>query len=71
MPSMDELRKRVREGKNVRARPMADAVGMSLSAFYAACERGDVKAITIGRTKVIPAHEAMRLLGMQSEAVAA
>ncbi|MGH1592297.1 hypothetical protein ACRBEV_32765 (plasmid) [Methylobacterium phyllosphaerae] len=68
---MEEIQKRLREGKNVRAKPMADAVGMSLSAFYAACERGDVKAVSIGRTKVIPAHEAMRLLGMQPEPVAA
>jgi hypothetical protein len=71
MPTMEEIQKRLREGKNVRAKPMAEAVGMSLSAFYAACERGDVKAVSIGRTKVIPAHEAMRLLGMQSEPVAA
>lgn len=71
MPTMEEIQKRLREGKNVRAKPMAEAVGMSLSAFYAACERGDVKAVSIGRTKVIPAQEAMRLLGMQPEPVAA
>jgi hypothetical protein len=71
MPTMEEIQKRLREGKNVRAKPMAEAVGMSLSAFYAACERGDVKAVSIGRTKVIPAHEAMRLLGMQPVSVAA
>lgn len=71
MPTMKEIQKRLREGKNVRAKPMAEAVGMSLSAFYAACERGDVKAVSIGRTKVIPAHEAMRLLGMTPEPVAA
>lgn len=71
MPSMQEIRQRIREGKNVRAKPMADAVGMSLSAFYAACERGDVKTISVGRTRLIPAHEAARLLAMTDSAVAA
>ncbi|MCC0808062.1 DNA-binding protein [Methylobacterium sp. W2] len=71
MPTMDEVRKRLTDGKNVRAKVMADAVGMSLSAFYAACERGDIETIAIGRTKLIPAHEGMRLLGIKPEPIAA
>lgn len=65
---MDEIRKRLKDGKNVRAKPMADAIGMSPSAFYAACERGDVETISVGRTKLIPAREGLRLLGLSEAA---
>ena len=71
MPTMEEIQKRLKEGKNVRAKPMAEAVGMSLSAFYAACERGDVETVSVGRTRLIPAREGMRLLGIKPEPLAA
>lgn len=64
MPTMEEIRRRIQEGKNIRAKPLAEATGMSLSAFYAAIERQQIEAVSIGRTKLIPAHEAARLLGI-------
>jgi hypothetical protein len=50
-------------GKNVKVRPLAEAVGMSVNGLHLACRRGDVKTITIGSSIFVPASEVLRLLG--------
>ncbi|KQS85268.1 hypothetical protein ASG32_18625 [Methylobacterium sp. Leaf361] len=62
---------RIREGKNVRVAPLAEAIGMSRGGLYGAIEAGDVEAVKIGRAVFVPAHVARRLLGMKSEPIAA
>ena len=62
---------RIREGKNVRVAPLAEAIGMSRGGLYGAIEAGDVEAVKIGRAVFVPAHVARRLLGMKPDAIAA
>ena len=62
---------RIREGKNVRVAPLAEAIGMSRGGLYGAIEAGDVEAVKIGRAVFVPAHVARRLLGMKPESIAA
>lgn len=65
-----ELLQRAREGKNVKAPPLAEAVGMSLPGFYAAIRRNQVAAVRVGRAVMIPSHEVLRLLGAEERPAA-
>ncbi|SFM62489.1 hypothetical protein [Methylobacterium pseudosasicola] len=67
----DDIFARIRDGKNVRVAPLAEAIGMSRGGLYGAIEAGDVEAVKIGRAVFVPAHVARRLLGMKSDAIAA
>lgn len=64
LPSYEEVLKRIAAKQNVKAATLAPLVDLSTAAFYKAIERGEVEAVKIGRTRLIPAHEARRLLGM-------
>ena len=55
---------RLRNGLTVKACDMAAVSGLSRAAFYKAIERGEIEVVTIGRSKLIPAHEGRRLLGL-------
>lgn len=70
MPTMNEILERARQGKNVKVPPLAEAVGLSVNGFYAACRRGEIETVRIGRAVMVPGHEALRLLSA-SQAVAA
>lgn len=69
--AMGDVFSRIREGKNVRVAPLAEAIGMSRGGLYGAIEAGDVEAVKIGRAVFVPAHVARRLLGMKPDAIAA
>ncbi|MCJ2065185.1 helix-turn-helix domain-containing protein [Methylobacterium sp. J-088] len=71
MPSIEVIRKRLTDGLNVKAADVAKLSGMSPAAFYKAIERGEVEAVKIGRTRLIPPHEGRRILGMKPDAIAA
>lgn len=71
MPKYDEVRERIAAGLSVKAASIAPMAGMSPAAFYKAIERGEVEAVKIGRTRLIPAHESRRILGIKQEAAAA
>lgn len=66
MSNVEEIRCRAAAGKNVRATPLAEAAGMSRAAFYAAIKRGDIEAVQVGRSLLVPGREALRLLGLQA-----
>lgn len=67
-PARSDIFARISQGKNVKVRPLADAIGMSVGGLYQAIERKDVKAVTVGRAVLVPAHEAKRLLGWKNAA---
>lgn len=69
--AMHDLLARIRDGKNVRVAPLAEAIGLSRGGLYQAIEAGDVEAVKLGRAVLVPAHVARRLLGMKPEAIAA
>lgn len=68
--AMENLLSRIRDGKNVRVAPLADAIGMSRGGLYGAIEAGDVEAVKIGRAVLVPARVAAHLLGIKPEAAA-
>lgn len=67
----DDVFSRIKQGKNVRVAPLAEAIGMSRGGLYGAIDAGDVEAVKIGRAVFVPARVASRLLGIQSEPAAA
>lgn len=67
----DDIFSRIRQGKNVRVAPLAEAIGMSRGGLYGAIDAGDVEAVKIGRAVFVPAHVARRLLGIKPEPIAA
>lgn len=69
--AMSDLLNRIRQGKNVRVAPLADAIGMSRGGLYGAIEAGDVDAVKIGRAVLVPARVAAHLLGIKPEPIAA
>lgn len=71
MPTINEIRDRLTSGLNVKAADLARLSGMSPAAFYKAIERGEVEAVKIGRTRLIPPHEGRRILGIKLETIAA
>lgn len=54
---------RVKQGKNVRVRPLADAIGVTPSTIYGWINEGKLEALRFEGTVSIPAHVAQRLLG--------
>ena len=70
LPS-DDVFSRIKQGKNVRVAPLAEAIGMSRGGLYGAIDAGDVEAVKIGRAVFVPARVAGRLLGIQPEPAAA
>ncbi|TGD93729.1 hypothetical protein [Methylobacterium nonmethylotrophicum] len=71
MPSYEEVLKRIAAKRSVKAATLARWVDLSPAAFYKAIERGEIEAVKIGRTRLIPAHESCRLLGIKQEDLAA
>jgi hypothetical protein len=65
-----DLLKRAREGNNVKVRPLAEAVGLSLNSFYAACRRGEIQTVRVGRAITVPGREALRLLSANEASAA-
>ena len=39
--------------------------GLPRSSIYAACERGDIRHVRVGRAIVIPGSEVLRLIGSE------
>ncbi|MDP4026335.1 hypothetical protein Q8W71_27300 [Methylobacterium sp. NEAU 140] len=60
----DDVFTRIKQGKNVRVAPLAEAIGMSRGGLYGAIDAGDVEAVKIGRAVFVPAHVARKLLGL-------
>lgn len=58
------VRDRIRQGKNVRVRPLAEEAGISASAVYRWIDEKKLEAVEFQGTVTIPAHAAARLLGM-------
>ena len=71
MPSIEVIRQRLANGLNVKAADIAKLSGMSPAAFYKAIEREEIEAVKIGRTRLLPAHEGRRILGIKPEPIAA
>ncbi|MFE1603343.1 hypothetical protein [Methylobacterium sp. ID0610] len=67
MPTIEEVRRRALAGQNTKAAHIAPHSGLSSAAFYKAIDRGEVEALTIGRTRLIPPHEVCRLLSIKQE----
>lgn len=53
---------RIREGKPVNVRPLADEAGVSAPTLYRAIADGQIPVIRIGKRMTIPAHVARKLL---------
>lgn len=45
-------------------------LGLGRDAAYAAAERGEIPAITVGRRKVVPTHALLRLVGWPDDLIA-
>jgi excisionase family DNA binding protein len=58
----------VADGRGVRVRLVADALGVSTQTVYQAIKRGEVRALGIGRTKRVAPEEAVRLTGIGAAA---
>jgi excisionase family DNA binding protein len=61
------LKQAIAEGRHVTVPLLAKCVGASPGALYAAIREGEVRAVRIGNAVRIPAHEARRLLGLETE----
>lgn len=70
MPSIEVIKQRLANGLNVKAADIARLSGMSPAAFYKAIEREEIEAVKIGRTRLLPAREGRRILGMKESAAA-
>ena len=70
MPTMNQILERARQGKNVKVPPLAEAVGLSVNGFYAACRRGEIETVRIGRAVMVPGREALRLLSANEASAA-
>ncbi len=68
MSVFSEVVKRAREGRSVKVPDLAEASGFSRNALYQAIKREEVGSIRLGRATVVPAHEALRLLGLKRRA---
>lgn len=64
----ETIRQAIEEGKGVRVRLVADALGVSPNTVYQAIKRGEVRALGIGRAKRVAPDEARRLLGIEEPA---
>lgn len=62
MPTVAEILKRAREGKNLKVPPVADAIGLSANGIYTAIRRGDIASVRVGKAIMIPGREVLRLL---------
>jgi predicted DNA-binding transcriptional regulator AlpA len=71
MNVFDEVVKRAREGRSVKVPDLAEASGFSRNALYQAIKREELRSIRLGRATVIPAPDALRLLGINPETMAA
>ncbi len=54
----------VRAGRSIRPRQLARQVNVPAATIYAKIERGEIKAIRLGRVLTIPPEAAARLLGL-------
>ena len=63
----DDFTSAVREGRNVRVADLSRAVGVTPGAVYMAIQRGEIRAVRIGKAVRVPADEARRLLGLTPE----
>ena len=54
----------IAENRSVRVGDLAKAMSMPKPTLYAAVNRGEIRAVRIGRAVSIPAAEARRLLGI-------
>lgn len=67
---LNEVVKRASDGFQVKVPDLAEATGRSRDALYRAIHRGELRAIWLGRTPMIPATEALRLLGVNEQKAA-
>lgn len=70
MPTYEETRERLKAGKNVPVRPMADAIGIHPNTLWKAIREGQVRAVRVGRAVSIPSAEGLRLLGIDGQTAA-
>ena len=58
------VHERVKQGKHVRVRPLADAIGANPSTVYGWIRDGRLEAVEFAGIVTIPAHAAARVLGL-------
>ncbi len=66
----EDVRARIAAGMNVRPGPLANFAGLSVTALRHAIDRKDIKVVRVGRSILIPHHEAAKLLGLSDQAAA-
>ncbi len=64
------LKKALDEGMPVRVRPVAKGAGLSPNTIYSAVARGEVESVRVGKSILIPARVARRLLGLDEKVAA-
>lgn len=62
----DALIQAITEGRGVKVRLLADALGVTPNTIYTAIKRKEIRALEIGRAKRVAPDEARRLLGMEA-----
>ena len=65
------VREMVLQDKSVRVGPLAKEAGVSAATLYNLIRQGEIPAIRIGRSIVVPPHGARPLLGLQKQPEAA
>jgi len=62
---------RLKAGKNVPVRPMAEAIGCHPNTLWKAIREGEVQSVKLGSCVFIPSPAGLKLLGLHNEAAIA